>query len=437
MANVPLKSLKFPGLGNKYTVDSLTTDIKSAILQIASKVAYIDEHGQDYYDDLYNALYPPASTFTVTNALTNCTTSNAAVAATEGDSYSAIITADQMYSLDGATVSITMGGIDITSIAYSNGSIDISAVTGAIVITIAAVAVTVESISAVYTQSGTVYDTDTLDSLKSDLVVTATYSDSSTATVPSADYTLSGTLTAGTSTITVTYGGKTDTFNVTVIQLVPSEYTPYDYIKRISDSGSQESNAKMIHLASYDNLNRIGIKFPVVSTKVQPGVAIIGGRPSSGSASSFAFYSGNKSGAGVLGYHLHGVDSTVVIPFGTNEIHEISYLPATESPTYINLDGDDYQVTWSNDNTIATYLTLFANQVKGTGTQRISADIQLGRIQISDINGAIISDYVPCVRNADNVIGMYDRIGAAFYTSGTASYSTIGDANCTYAVGNW
>ena len=75
---------------------------------------------------------------------------------------------------------------------------------------------TLVSISAVYTQSGTVYDTDTLDSLKTDLVVTATWSDTSTSTVASADYTLSGTLTEGTSTITVSYGGKTTAFNVTV-----------------------------------------------------------------------------------------------------------------------------------------------------------------------------------------------------------------------------
>lgn len=70
------------------------------------------------------------------------------------------------------------------------------------------------SISAVYTQSGTVYDTDTLDSLKSDLVVTALMSDQTTR--PVTDYTLSGTLTEGTSTITVSYGGKTTTFTVTV-----------------------------------------------------------------------------------------------------------------------------------------------------------------------------------------------------------------------------
>ena len=114
----------------------VSEDLKVALLQIAQKVAYIDEDGQDYYDALYDALYPPAPPATLV------------------------------------------------------------------------------SISAVYTQSGTVYDTDTLDSLKADLVVTAHYDDSTSAVVTT--YTLSGTLTAGTSTITVSYSGKTTTFTVTV-----------------------------------------------------------------------------------------------------------------------------------------------------------------------------------------------------------------------------
>lgn len=75
---------------------------------------------------------------------------------------------------------------------------------------------TLSSISAVYTQSGTVYNTDSLDDLRSDLVVTGTYSDSTTQ--PITDYTLAGTLTVGTSSITVAYRGKTTTFNVTVTQ---------------------------------------------------------------------------------------------------------------------------------------------------------------------------------------------------------------------------
>lgn len=59
-----------------------------------------------------------------------------------------------------------------------------------------------------------IYTTDSLDTLKQYLIVTAHYSDSSAQNVTG--YTLSGTLTAGTSTITVSYGGKTTTFTVNV-----------------------------------------------------------------------------------------------------------------------------------------------------------------------------------------------------------------------------
>lgn len=115
-------------------ISPLTEELKQALLTIAEKVVYIDEHGQTYYDALYNALYPPA---------------------------------------------------------------------------------TLLSISAVFNQGqNVVYDTDTLDDLKQYLTVTGSYDDGTTRTVT--DYTLSGTLTAGTSTITVSWGGKTTTFSVTV-----------------------------------------------------------------------------------------------------------------------------------------------------------------------------------------------------------------------------
>ena len=81
-----------------------------------------------------------------------------------------------------------------------------------------------ESISAVFTQgSAVIYDTDDLDVLRQYLVVTALYSDSTTDVVTA--YTLSGTLAAGTSTITVSYGGKTDTFTVTVTSGALTGYT--------------------------------------------------------------------------------------------------------------------------------------------------------------------------------------------------------------------
>ena len=158
------------------------------------------------------------------------------------------------WSSSNNSVATVSGGV-VTGV--SNGSCVITASAGDLVATCD---VTVEgfaelvSISAVYTQSGTVYETDSVDSLKADLVVTATYDDSSTETVPSTDYTLSGTLTVGTSTITVTYGGKTTTFNVTV------SGEPWDY-EWYSSSGVAPSfiNYKSISFADNNEYATITI----------------------------------------------------------------------------------------------------------------------------------------------------------------------------------
>lgn len=91
------------------------------------------------------------------------------------------------------------------------------------------------SISAVYEQSGIVYDNQTLDSLRANLVVTARYDDTSTQNVTS--YTLSGTLATGTSTITVAYGGKTTTFTV-VVNHATTQYTITNNLTNCSNSNS-------------------------------------------------------------------------------------------------------------------------------------------------------------------------------------------------------
>lgn len=102
-------------------------------------------------------------------------------------------------------------------------------------------------IGAVYTQSGTVYDTDTLDSLKADLVITAYY-DNGTSEVVS-NYVLSGTLAEGTSVITVTYGGKSATFDVTVTEdteygtFTPTNVITGSYINTDGSIGTYETSA--------------------------------------------------------------------------------------------------------------------------------------------------------------------------------------------------
>lgn len=72
-------------------------------------------------------------TYTVTNSLTGCSTSNNATSVDGGASYTATITPNSGLTLK--TLTVTMGGVDITSTAVSGNNITIASVTGAIVIT--------------------------------------------------------------------------------------------------------------------------------------------------------------------------------------------------------------------------------------------------------------------------------------------------------------
>ena len=104
--------------------------------------------------------------------------------------------------------------VDKTSIITLSSS-NVSSKTISVTVVNTDVQKELSSIDAVYTQGDTVvYPNSSLDGLKQGLVVTATYSDSTSNTVTG--YTLSGELIEGTSTITVNYQGETTTFDVTV-----------------------------------------------------------------------------------------------------------------------------------------------------------------------------------------------------------------------------
>ena len=214
----------------------ISEELKQALLQLASKVVYIDEHGQTYYDDLYEALYPaiPATSVSLDRASIISHTLNDTITIT-----ATVQPPDTTQSLVWASSDPTVATVDqngvVTIIAYGSATITATAGTAAASCSVLVSQITVQSISAVYTQSGTVYDTDSLNSLKDDLVVTATWSDSSQTTVPASDYSLSGTLTTGTSTITVSYGGKATTFNVTVTH-APTMYSVTNVLTHVSNS---------------------------------------------------------------------------------------------------------------------------------------------------------------------------------------------------------
>lgn len=115
-------------------IEELNTNVGTQLTQIGLKVDQLEAR-------IGNTLYyilDGTTTFTITNTLTNCSTNSSKPSAAYGTSYSATITANAGYTL--SSVTVKMGGTDITSTAYSGGVISIASVTGDIVITATATA---------------------------------------------------------------------------------------------------------------------------------------------------------------------------------------------------------------------------------------------------------------------------------------------------------
>lgn len=125
-----------------YTLDGAELTVKMAGEDITA-TAY--SGGRVYIESVTGEVHiegeaAEQTKFSITNNLTGATTNNTAVSVYSGKSYSAKITALTGYTMTGAKVSVTMGGVDVSS-TYANGTVYISAVTGDIVITVEAVEV--------------------------------------------------------------------------------------------------------------------------------------------------------------------------------------------------------------------------------------------------------------------------------------------------------
>jgi hypothetical protein len=84
--------------------------------------------------------------YTITRNLVGCTSNKNVVSIGEGNPYNETFTPLEDYRMNGAAVTITMGGVDISSM-YSDGVLNIAEVTGDLVISVAAVAIPVYSIT--------------------------------------------------------------------------------------------------------------------------------------------------------------------------------------------------------------------------------------------------------------------------------------------------
>lgn len=118
-----------------------STDQSAAITALENALLSGGTGGEEEPDTPIEPDEPVVTTYTVVSALLHATSDNASATVESGASYNATITAEDGYTLDGATVSVTMGGVDITATAYANGVVNIAGVTGNVIITVTAVAV--------------------------------------------------------------------------------------------------------------------------------------------------------------------------------------------------------------------------------------------------------------------------------------------------------
>lgn len=99
---------------------ALALDITSAISNAEGDIM----ENETYYD--------------ITETLSNCKSNNVLEQIGEGQTFKAVYTADEGYTLTGASVSVTMGGASVAN-AYDDGVVQIANVSGDIVVTISAV----------------------------------------------------------------------------------------------------------------------------------------------------------------------------------------------------------------------------------------------------------------------------------------------------------
>lgn len=125
--------------------ESITySKLSSGVSETSFCVVTIDLQQQKVYADHYGAGYDRVAalgetvSYSVSYDLTKVTSSNVGITAVEGSQYTTELTFVEGYALN--SVSITMGGEDITASAFRGGRISIASVTGDVVITAKAAA---------------------------------------------------------------------------------------------------------------------------------------------------------------------------------------------------------------------------------------------------------------------------------------------------------
>lgn len=182
------------------------------------------------------------------------------------------------------------------------------------------------------------------------------------------------------------------------------EYTVLEYLQ---STGTQYIDTGIV---GYDSNNKYDVYCEMAATKSQTA-AQMNGWDAGGAFGYYGnkYFDGATSSSGIVTLNKYDYFH-FIIKKGTNTA-SVLYLNGTAllSRNHINLPS------------YGTFrYTIFATASKSTVSMKMNAKIKYYKIYINDI---LVRDYIPVIRNADSVVGLFDKCENKFYTNaGTGEF---------------
>lgn len=271
------------------------------------------------------------------------------------------------------------------------------------------------SITADYEQDRPILDTDSLDLVRLDLIVTANYSDGTTERLADDAYTLTGTLVAPSSTITVGYEGKTDTVLVIVTSILPEGYTRIEYVERPSGTGvggGYNTTGFMLN-GTDDAVIEMGVMLLGTPTSNAGGYFLACRQTSNNNTVGFGIYASQD----MTSIGAFDGESALVPPHSGNSVLSQKFdLVVTKTTTSLTIsDGINTDTVTRTPREMVQNLHVFG-LVQYSAAQLSNPVI--GRIYYLRIkeNGAEKVNFIPCKRASDNAVGFWNSVAEEFKT---------------------